>query len=204
MPTVLPNGKIVNETPETPAEATPPPSTSLVGGPIEAAAAKTAEAVQVAADAHSTLANPAGMSGGAEVEVNVPGPRMPSGGDGPSFGDNYTKGVETLNQLQADGANDSLTNAPPEQLNPAKSGGGLGLMGAARYHTSELALGIRMEMEHTKDRDFAMQIAKDHLRELPDYYTRLRSMLKRAKAEHKKARKTKRHGRGRKRTHRRG
>lgn len=202
MPTVLPSGKIVNDAPETPAEATPPPSTSLVGGPIEAAAAKTAEAVQLAADAHSTLANAGGMSGGAEVEVNVPGPKMPSGGDGPSFADNYVKGVETLNQLKSDGANDSLTNAPAERV--SQTGSGLGLMGAARYHTSELALGIRMEMEHTKDRDFAMQIAKDHLRELPDYYTRLRAMLKRAKAEHKKARKTKRHGRGRKRTHRRG
>jgi len=38
---------------------------------------------------------------------------------------------------------------------------------------SELARGIAVEMEHTSDPVIAERIARDHLAELPDYYTRL-------------------------------
>ena len=42
-----------------------------------------------------------------------------------------------------------------------------------RWDYKELALGIKAESEHTDNRHIAMQIAKDHLREDPHYYTKL-------------------------------
>ena len=42
----------------------------------------------------------------------------------------------------------------------------------------ELDLGIKAEMEHTKNVDMAAEIALDHLNEMPDYYTRLSAMEK--------------------------
>lgn len=42
------------------------------------------------------------------------------------------------------------------------------------YH--ELAMGIEDEMEHTNDKRVAKNIVKDHLSEIPDYYSRLRKM----------------------------
>lgn len=65
----------------------------MPGGPIEAAAEKTAAQTAEAAAANATMGNAAGMSGGG-VEVKVPGARMPTGqepGDtnvGPSFASN--------------------------------------------------------------------------------------------------------------------
>lgn len=222
-PTVTSSGKIIPAAVETPSEATPPPST-MPGGPIEAAAAKTEAAANEVNSAATVLANPGGMSGGGEVEVHVPGPKMPSGGDGPSFASNYTAAIETLDTLKNNAGGDSLVTAGPEQVNPASQGGGgelpaeAGDMGASpplyagglrrphsRFHSAELAKGVKMEMEHTKDPRIALEIAKDHLMELPDYYTRLEAMLKKAVAKHykKKGGKTKRNGRGDKRTHRR-
>jgi hypothetical protein len=40
----------------------------------------------------------------------------------------------------------------------------------------QLKLGIKVELEHTRDRAMAKEIALDHLAELPDYYTRLDKM----------------------------
>lgn len=45
----------------------------------------------------------------------------------------------------------------------------------------ELEMGIKVEMEHTKNKAVAKRIALDHLAELPDYYTRLTKM----EGEHK-------------------
>lgn len=42
----------------------------------------------------------------------------------------------------------------------------------------ELEMGIKVEMEHTKNKAIAKRIALDHLAELPDYYTRLLKMEK--------------------------
>ena len=42
----------------------------------------------------------------------------------------------------------------------------------------QLKLGIKVEMEHTKNRAIAKRISLDHLAELPDYYTRLLKMEK--------------------------
>jgi hypothetical protein len=41
-----------------------------------------------------------------------------------------------------------------------------------------LKLGIKVEMEHIDDESIAKEIAKDHLSELPDYYSRLVKMEK--------------------------
>ncbi len=41
---------------------------------------------------------------------------------------------------------------------------------------SELLKGIKVEMEHTNDRDKAYEITMDHLFEMPDYYTKLDEM----------------------------
>ena len=55
----------------------------------------------------------------------------------------------------------------------------------------ELVKGIKMEKEHTPSKPIAKEIAKDHLRELPKYYTRLKKMEKKAKAENAKKKKKK-------------
>ena len=47
---------------------------------------------------------------------------------------------------------------------------------AAGYDRSQLAIGTRIEMEHTHDPNIARKIALDHLRERGDYYTLLQKM----------------------------
>jgi hypothetical protein len=42
----------------------------------------------------------------------------------------------------------------------------------------ELTKGIKVELEHTKDKTIAKDIAMDHLSEIPDYYTRLEKLEK--------------------------
>lgn len=44
----------------------------------------------------------------------------------------------------------------------------------------ELDMGINVEYEHTRDLYVSIDIAFDHLAEIPDYYTRLGSMEKQA------------------------
>jgi hypothetical protein len=44
------------------------------------------------------------------------------------------------------------------------------------YDPKELAMGIEVELEHTPNRMVAEKIAKDHLAEIKDYYTRLKKM----------------------------
>jgi hypothetical protein len=44
----------------------------------------------------------------------------------------------------------------------------------------ELEMGIEIEFEHTNDPNIAEKIARDHLKEVPDYYTRLKKMEKEA------------------------
>lgn len=45
-----------------------------------------------------------------------------------------------------------------------------------KYDARQLAAGIKVEMEHTDDSAKAKEIAKDHLEEGSDYYTRLAEM----------------------------
>ena len=75
-----------------------------------------------------------------------------------------------------------------EQLKPFKT-----LEQIAKKHRldvsfiqKQLDMGEPIEHEHTKDHELAMEIALQHLDEIPDYYTRLKKMEASAKKEHKK------------------
>lgn len=48
----------------------------------------------------------------------------------------------------------------------------------SRYNKKQLAMGRKVEMEHTKNPKIANEIAKDHLEEFPNYYTELAKMEK--------------------------
>jgi hypothetical protein len=50
----------------------------------------------------------------------------------------------------------------------------------------QLDMGAPIEHEHTKNQKLAIEIALQHLDEIPDYYTRLKKMEADAKREHKK------------------
>jgi hypothetical protein len=58
----------------------------------------------------------------------------------------------------------------------------------ASFIQKQLDMGEPIEHEHTKDHKLAMDIALQHLDEIPDYYTRLKKMEADAKKEHKKFR----------------
>ena len=52
--------------------------------------------------------------------------------------------------------------------------------------TNQLKMGVPIEHEHTKNNVVAMDIALQHLDEIPDYYTRLKKMELDAKKHHRK------------------
>ncbi|GEM_PF-2359466 len=52
-----------------------------------------------------------------------------------------------------------------------------------KFDPKQLAMGIEVEKEHTDNPAIAKEIAKDHLAELPDYYTRLKKMEEEGKKE---------------------
>ena len=51
----------------------------------------------------------------------------------------------------------------------------------SKFNPKELKMGIEVEKEHTDKPEIAKKIAKDHLSEFPDYYTRLKKMEDEAK-----------------------
>jgi len=53
------------------------------------------------------------------------------------------------------------------------------------FDPKELRMGAEVELDHTDDKEEAKKIAMDHLREIPDYYTRLKKMEDQAKKEGK-------------------
>ena len=53
------------------------------------------------------------------------------------------------------------------------------------FDPKELKMGAEVELEHTDDKEEAKKITMDHLREIPDYYTRLKKMEDQAKKEGK-------------------
>lgn len=53
----------------------------------------------------------------------------------------------------------------------------------AEYDPEQIKMGIDVEKEHTDNPMVSVEIATDHLEEIPDYYTRLDKMEKDAKAE---------------------
>jgi hypothetical protein len=50
-----------------------------------------------------------------------------------------------------------------------------------QFDAEQLAMGIEVEKEHTDDPEIAKAIAKAHLSEIKDYYTRLAKMESEAK-----------------------
>lgn len=56
----------------------------------------------------------------------------------------------------------------------------------SEFDPSELMMGIKVEMEHTDNPIIAKAIAKDHLSELDDYYTRLKKMEEEGKKDKNK------------------
>ena len=53
-----------------------------------------------------------------------------------------------------------------------------------KYDPMQVKIGTKVELEHTSNKKVAEKIAKDHLREFPNYYTHLLKMeakLKKAK-----------------------
>jgi len=52
-----------------------------------------------------------------------------------------------------------------------------------KYDQKQLEMGIKIEMEHTTNPAISERIAKDHLAEISDYYTRLEKMEKDAGKE---------------------
>ena len=54
----------------------------------------------------------------------------------------------------------------------------------SKHDPKEIAMGVKVEMEHTTSPIIAEKIAWDHLVEIPDYYTRLAKMEKEAGVDH--------------------
>jgi len=48
----------------------------------------------------------------------------------------------------------------------------------------QIAMGVKVEMEHVDSKDLAREISLDHLEEMPDYYTRLAKMEKEGGVSH--------------------
>ena len=46
----------------------------------------------------------------------------------------------------------------------------------SKFDPEQLKMGIDIEKEHSDDIEIRTRIAKDHLSEIPDYYTRLKKM----------------------------
>lgn len=55
------------------------------------------------------------------------------------------------------------------------------------FDKNELKKGIKIEQEHSDNPKICKAIAKDHLSEFPDYYTRLEKMEKEAAKKWKKS-----------------
>ena len=60
-------------------------------------------------------------------------------------------------------------------------GGKADRMRDSNFRREQLTMGKKVEREHTKNPKVAKEIAKDHLKEFPDYYTRLKKMEHEAK-----------------------
>lgn len=63
----------------------------------------------------------------------------------------------------------------PNKQDKLPGGAGDNAMDSA-FNPEALAEGIKHEMEHTNDEQLAKEIAKDHLTEDPNYYSKLKQM----------------------------
>lgn len=66
-----------------------------------------------------------------------------------------------------------------DQLKGGKSDG----KDITKYDLKQILMGIKIEQEHTSNKMIALEITKDHLEEIPDYYTRLIEMEEEAEDE---------------------
>ena len=57
----------------------------------------------------------------------------------------------------------------------------------SKFDKKQLAMGVKVEKEHTDNPTLAKEVAKDHLAEIADYYTRLKKMEAEGKGEVKKS-----------------
>jgi hypothetical protein len=80
---------------------------------------------------------------------------------------------------QAGEGDDEALESDPEPMSMEEEGDGPGKhrhISDNTFNRNELLIGIAIEEEHTADMAIAKEFAKDHLAELPDYYTRLQAM----------------------------
>jgi hypothetical protein len=73
----------------------------------------------------------------------------------------------------------------PEFIEGGMSSG----MSNSDFNKKQLAMGVKVEMEHTTNPKIAREIARDHLAEIPDYYTRLAKMEDTYKPKYKHGKK---------------
>ena len=55
-----------------------------------------------------------------------------------------------------------------------------------KFNLTQLKIGKKIEMEHTKSKKVATRIAKQHLCEFPNYYTALKQMETKLKGGYKR------------------
>lgn len=86
-------------------------------------------------------------------------------------------------------AEENIDEKPKEEIEGGMAQG-LSIQAIANKHgvspkkiQKELAMGMKVEMEHTDDPEKVREIALDHLVEFPDYYTRLKEMENEAEKE---------------------
>jgi len=72
-----------------------------------------------------------------------------------------------------------------KRVTQAMEGGLADGMPDDKFDATQLEMGVKVEMEHTNDPKLAKEIAKDHLTEIADYYTRLTKMENEAKQNKK-------------------
>jgi uncharacterized coiled-coil protein SlyX len=90
-------------------------------------------------------------------------------------GNNYhLKGVGPVHQSKiAD-----MAEKPPMEKADKLKGGLADDSKPSEFDAKQLEMGIRHEMEHTDDKSVAKEIAMDHLKEDPEYYTKLKDIDK--------------------------
>lgn len=98
----------------------------------------------------------------------------------------YVNPVPQRNRLTTAPTEDEMDGEPLDKV--AKDlipGGKADNKPNSKYPAKQIAMGRKVEMEHVNDSARAKEIAKDHLEEFDDYYTRLHKMEERAKKEKK-------------------
>jgi hypothetical protein len=114
-----------------------------------------------------------------ETEAEVEDPEMAI--DNIPAGDGE-EAPELDNEIE-DGGIDQMTNTDEEPHEDQIEGGLADNASATDFCPIQISKGIKVEMEHTDDPHKALEIAMDHLTEIPDYYDRLETMEAEAKGE---------------------